>query len=64
MTTIKRAVAGTLLLFLTGLAECDAVEMRVSRDALERTLKQQLLGGQRRAVLPEGDTSIGLLYLC
>lgn len=45
MTTIKRAVAGALLLFLVGLADCHAVEMRVSRDALERTLKQQLFGG-------------------
>jgi hypothetical protein len=45
MTTIKRAFAGSLLLFLAGLGECHAVEMRVSRDALERTLKQQLFGG-------------------
>jgi hypothetical protein len=45
MTTFKRAVAGSLLLFAAGLVQCHAVEMRVSRDALERTLKQQLFGG-------------------
>jgi hypothetical protein len=34
-------VAG--LLFLSaGLAQCDAVELKISRDAIERTLKQQL----------------------
>jgi len=34
-----------LLLLATGILQCRAVELRVSRDALERTLKQQLFNG-------------------
>ena len=48
MTTFERVLAGSLLLLAAGLAPARAVEMRVSRDALERTLDQQLFGG------PEG----------
>ena len=43
MTTIGRLTAALLLLCL--LPACSAVELRVSRDALERTLKAQLFGG-------------------
>lgn len=48
MTTIERGCAASrlvLLLLLAGLAQAHAVEMRISRDALQRTLEQQLLGG-------------------
>ena len=45
MTTFERVLAGSLLLLAAGLAPARAVEMRVSRDALERTLQQQLFGG-------------------
>ncbi|HEX4757416.1 MAG TPA: hypothetical protein VH308_05510 [Terracidiphilus sp.] len=44
MTTFERVFAGSLLLLAAGLAPARAVEMRVSRDALERTLDQQLFG--------------------
>lgn len=36
------ALAGALLLLVAGTLPCGAVELRVSREALERTLKQQL----------------------
>jgi len=38
-------LAGGLLLLAGGLAQCRAVELKVSRDALERTLRQQLFSG-------------------
>lgn len=41
----KAGVATCLLLLASGALECRAVELRVSRDALERTLKQQLFSG-------------------
>jgi hypothetical protein len=44
MTTLKSGLAVSLLL-LAGLAQCRAVEMKISRDALQRTLQQQLFGG-------------------
>jgi hypothetical protein len=44
MTTLKSSLAVSLLL-LAGLAQCHAVEMKISRDALQRTLQQQLFGG-------------------
>ena len=37
--------AAALLLLLAGTLPCGAVELRVSREALERTLKQQLFSG-------------------
>jgi hypothetical protein len=40
-----RMVAGSLLLATLGLGQCHAVELRVSRDVLQRTLKQQLFSG-------------------
>ncbi len=54
MTTSHRLFTGGLLFLVSGLAgslvmvappQARAVEMKVSRDALERTLKQQLFGG-------------------
>ena len=45
MTTIWRMVAGVLLLAALGGPRSSAVELKVSREALERTLKQQLFSG-------------------
>jgi len=42
MTIPRRILAAGLLFLAGGLARCGAVELKVSRDALERTLKQQL----------------------
>ena len=44
MTTSQRLAALGILL-LAAIAPCRAVELKVSRDALERTLKQQLFNG-------------------
>ena len=41
------------LALLAGVAPCWAVELTISRQALERTLKQQLYQRARRPVLPE-----------
>ena len=45
MTTFWRMRTGILLLLVGGLAQSRAVELNVSREALERTLKQQLFSG-------------------
>jgi len=45
MTTIWRVVAIGVLIAAVGAARLGAVELKVSREALERTLKQQLFGG-------------------
>ena len=45
MTTIWRMVALALAIAALGGARAEAVELRVSREALERTLKQQLFSG-------------------
>jgi hypothetical protein len=45
MTTFQKAIATGLLVLVAGLGQCHAVEMKVSRQALERTLQQQLFGG-------------------
>jgi len=45
MTTFQKAVAAGLLLAVAGPARSRAVEMKVSRQALERTLENQLFGG-------------------
>ena len=45
MTTSSRFLTVSLLLAIASLAPAGAVEMKVSRDALERTLKQQLFAG-------------------
>jgi hypothetical protein len=48
MGTTRVARCGGVLLLLASAWQCGAVELRVSREALERTLKQQLFSG------PEG----------
>lgn len=45
MTTTWRMLAIALLLAAVGTARSGAVELKVSREALERTLKQQLFSG-------------------
>jgi len=45
MTTSWRLLAGGLLLLAGALTQCRAVELKVSREALERTLRQQLFSG-------------------
>jgi hypothetical protein len=45
MNKIKRAMTGALVLLAACAVQCSAVELRVSREALERTLKQQLFSG-------------------
>jgi hypothetical protein len=45
MTTFLRGLAAALLLAVGWTAQSGAIEMRVSRDALQRTLQQQLFGG-------------------
>lgn len=48
MTTYWRLLVAGLVLTAAGAVPCRAVQLRVSRDALQRTLKQQLFSG------PEG----------
>lgn len=48
MTTFQRAIAVGVLGLVAALGHANAVEMKVSRQALERTLQKQLFGG------PEG----------
>jgi hypothetical protein len=45
MTTSWRFVACGLLLLALGETQCRAVELKITRDALQRTLKQQLFSG-------------------
>jgi hypothetical protein len=45
MTTFQKVAAFCLLAATVGSVPCCAVEMKVSRQALERTLQQQLFGG-------------------
>lgn len=45
MTTFKSLVALCVAVAAIGSAPCRAVELKVSRDALQRTLKQQLFSG-------------------
>ncbi len=45
MSSLRQAFALFLVLLVGGLRQSDGVEIRVSRDALERTLKQQLFVG-------------------
>jgi hypothetical protein len=42
---MRRILALGLVVLATGLTPCRAVELKVSRDALQRTLKQQLFSG-------------------
>src|ERR1700746_2352943 len=45
MKTIRQALACAILLQICGSLPVHAVELRVSREALERTLRQQLFSG-------------------
>lgn len=45
MTTIWQVLACSLALLALGSPRCRAVELKVSRDAIQRTLKQQLFSG-------------------
>lgn len=45
MTTSWRLLVSGLLFLALGLPQCRAVELKVSREALERTLRQQLFSG-------------------
>jgi hypothetical protein len=45
MTTIRKLIAAVALALVAALGHAHAVEMKVSRQALERTLQQQLFGG-------------------
>ena len=45
MTTFQKVLAAGFLLAATGAVRSPAVEMKVSRQALERTLEKQLFGG-------------------
>lgn len=45
MTIKRRIPALGMIVLAAGLTPCRAVELKVSRDALQRTLKQQLFGG-------------------
>jgi hypothetical protein len=55
MTTPSRTLAGLLLILSCATAYSGAVELKVSRDALERTLKQQLFGGPDGRYYLKGD---------
>lgn len=45
MRTVRQLLAMGMVGILAGCLPCRAVELRVSRDALQRTLRQQLFGG-------------------
>ncbi len=67
MTTNSRGIWAALLLGsvfgIGGIPACGAVELKVSRDALERTLKQQLFSGpQGRYYLKGNDKSACFVY--
>jgi hypothetical protein len=55
MTTKGRNLAATLAILFCALAPCKAVELKVSRDAIERTLKQQLFSGPDGRYYLKGD---------
>ena len=54
MTTFYRAFI-TALLLAAGLIPCHAGQLTISRDALERTLKEQLFGGPKGLYYLKGD---------
>lgn len=55
MTTFWRMLAGWLLLLAYSATPCSAVELKVSRDVLQRTLKQQLFSGQNGRYYLKGN---------
>jgi hypothetical protein len=63
MTTPWRTLASTLLLLAAALCPARAVELKVSRDALTRTLNQQLFSGPGgRYYLKGNDRSACFIY--
>lgn len=56
MTTTGRILVGGLLLVALGAVQCGAVELKVSRDVLQRTLKQQLFSGPNGRYYLKGST--------
>jgi len=57
MTISWRVSATGLLLAALSAAQCGAVELKVSRDALERTLRQQLFSGPSGRYYMKGDAN-------
>ncbi|HUB29326.1 MAG TPA: hypothetical protein VL967_06495 [Terracidiphilus sp.] len=55
MTTLQRVAAAGLALLSLGPVPGRAVEIRVSRDAVQRTLRQQLFGGPERRYFLKGS---------
>jgi hypothetical protein len=52
---MRRALALGLTLLACGLIPCRAVEIRISRDAVQRTLRQQLFGGPEKRYFLKGS---------
>jgi hypothetical protein len=50
-------LAGCLLLLACSLEPCGAVELKVSRDAIERTLKQKLFNGPNGRYYLKGNAA-------
>lgn len=57
MTKSWRTLAVGLLLFAAALTQCRAVELKVSRDAIERTLKQKLFSSPDGRYYLKGSAS-------
>jgi hypothetical protein len=57
MTKSWRTLAVSLLLLVCGLAPCRAAELKISRDALERTLKQKLFSGPNGRYYLKGNAN-------
>lgn len=57
MTTFQKAIAAGALALVAGCGQAHAVEMKVSRQALERTLQQQLFGGPDGRYYVKGSTN-------
>jgi hypothetical protein len=55
MSTIWRIFAAGVLLLAFGAASCRAVQLKVSRDALQRTLRQQLFGNPQGHYFLKGN---------
>lgn len=55
MTTSWRLLVSGLLFLALGLPQCRAVELKVSREALERTLRQQLFSGSNGRYYLKGN---------
>jgi hypothetical protein len=56
MTTYSRVLACGLAFLALGAPWCRAVELKVGRDAIQRTLKQQLFSGPNGRYYLKGST--------